>query len=117
MNPGASLFIPRGSNPLYTNTMPRSPYPGSYQPQPSPFMNPGALQFIPHNIAMRPAARPNYKPYPGSYEERKFNPPPVSDTELHVSPDNYRRKFKALLYYEEEEHVTLLAKKLVYNNL
>ncbi len=47
----------------------------------------------------------------GSYEERKLNPPPLSDAQLPLTVECYRRKFKALLYYEEEEHVSLLAKK------
>ena len=47
----------------------------------------------------------------GSYEERKLNPPPVTDAQLPLTVENYRKKMRALLYYEEEEHVSLLAKK------
>ena len=50
-------------------------------------------------------------PLKGSYEDRKLNPPPLTDAQLQLTLKNYRRKFKALLYYEEEEHVSLLAKK------
>ena len=50
-------------------------------------------------------------PFKGSYEERKLNPPPVTDAQLPLTVENYRKKMRALLYYEEEEHVSLLAKR------
>ena len=34
--------------------------------------------------------------------------PPKDDMMLSVNLENYRRKFKALLFYEEEEHVKIL---------
>ena len=36
------------------------------------------------------------------------------DAKLPLTPDNYRRKFLALLEFEEEEHVRLLEEKLVF---
>ena len=76
-----------------------------------PYYHKQVINLPPHNPSSsyrfnRPRAI-NY----GSYEERKSNPPPQSDAKLPLTLDNYRRKFKALLYYEEEEHVSLLAKK------
>ena len=46
-----------------------------------------------------------------TYRERKRRPPCTEDTKLSVTVKNYRKKYKALLFYEEEEHVRLLAKK------
>lgn len=34
--------------------------------------------------------------------------PPKEDMILSVNLENYRQKFKALLFYEEEEHVKIL---------
>lgn len=34
--------------------------------------------------------------------------PPKEDMTLSVNLKNYRQKFKALLFYEEEEHVKIL---------
>ena len=78
------------------------PQPAGYIPT-RPYYHKQVIDLPPYN---RPRAR-NYE----SYEERKSNPPPQSDAKLPLTLDNYRRKFKALLYCEEEEHVSLLAKK------
>ena len=48
-----------------------------------------------------------------SYLNRQKNPPSPNDMFLPVNLENYRQKYKALLYYEEEEHVEVLKKKLV----
>ena len=73
----------------------------------------------------RPHSRPvsNYRPssqWPpqtfvakDTYPRRRINPPPAQDMELPVHLRTYRRKFKALLYYEEEEHIEVLREKLV----
>ena len=37
--------------------------------------------------------------------------PPKEDMKLSVNLKNYRQKFKALLFYEEEEHVKILHEK------
>ena len=42
------------------------------------------------------------------YEERRKNPPKEEDVKLPLTFINYKRKFHALLYYEEEEHVRAL---------
>ena len=46
-----------------------------------------------------------------TYQERKSCPPCLEDTKLPVTVENYRKKYNALLFYEEEEHVRLLANK------
>ena len=46
-----------------------------------------------------------------TYQERKRRPPSLEDTKLPVTIENYRKKYNALLFYEEEEHVHLLANK------
>ena len=48
-----------------------------------------------------------------TYLRRQRNPPPAQDMILPVHLRTYRRKFKALLYYEEEEHIEVLQAKLV----
>ena len=48
-----------------------------------------------------------------TYLRRRTNPQPAQDMELPVHLRTYRRKFKALLYYEEEEHIEVLQAKLV----
>ena len=46
-----------------------------------------------------------------TYQKRKRRPPCLEDTKLPVTVENYRKKYNALLFYEEEEHVHLLANK------
>ena len=48
-----------------------------------------------------------------TYWERQKHPPPEEDMMLPVTLENYRRKYRALLYYEEEEHVEVLKAKYV----
>jgi len=42
------------------------------------------------------------------YELRRKTPPKKEDVELPLTMQTYRRKFHALLYYEEEEHIQVL---------
>ena len=42
------------------------------------------------------------------YDQRRKNPPKEKDVKLPLTFINYKHKFHALLYYEEEEHVRLL---------
>ena len=42
------------------------------------------------------------------YEQRRRNPPKEEDVKLPLTIINYKCKFHALLYFEEEEHVRLL---------
>ena len=67
----------------------------------------------------RPHARPGSQLPPkifvakDTYLRRQKNPPPAQDMILPIHLRTYRRKFKALLYYEEEEHIEVLQAKLV----
>ena len=63
-----------------------------------------------------PARNKTFQPVPTTitkrtYQERKRRPPCLKDTKLPVTVENYRKKYNALLFYEEEEHVRLLANK------
>ena len=42
------------------------------------------------------------------YEQRRKKPPKEEDVKLPLTFVNYKCKFHALLYYEEEEHMRLL---------
>ena len=42
------------------------------------------------------------------YEQRRRNPPKEEDVKLPLTFTDYKCKFHALLYFEEEEHVRLL---------
>ena len=50
-------------------------------------------------------------PVQNTYLERQKHPPPEEDMMLPVTLENYRQKYRALLYYEEEEHVEVLKAK------
>ncbi len=41
----------------------------------------------------------------------------IADARLPVTPENYRRKFLALIHFEEIEHIRLLAEKLVDDHI
>ena len=63
-----------------------------------------------------PVRKERFQPVPttitkSTYQERKRRPPCLEDTKLPVTVENYRKKYNALLFYEEEEHVHLLANK------
>jgi len=42
------------------------------------------------------------------YELRRKSPPKKEDAKLPLTRQTYQRKFHALLYYEEEEHIQVL---------
>ena len=46
-----------------------------------------------------------------TYWKRQKCPPPIKDMILPVNLEHYKRKYRALLYYEEKEHVEVLKAK------
>ena len=55
--------------------------------------------------------QPQSVPVRDAYLERQKHCPSKGDMMLPVTLENYRQKYRALLYYEEEEHVEVLKKR------